>query len=79
MENNVTCPCLICDLYLTKNNSSENCKKRQCDYDKKIARQIANEIYFVMHSFYCNECELHFNKEDYKFDPYCPNCGNSFR
>ena len=73
------CPCLTCDLYLSKNNSIENCEKRCCEYNKQIAREIANDIFFIMNNFHCEKCDLYFNKADYRINPYCPNCGNDLK
>jgi hypothetical protein len=73
------CPCLTCELYLNKIDTSENCYNHRCTYHRQRAKDIANEIFFIMHNFYCDNCDLHFDKEDYRDQPYCPVCGNSFR
>ena len=85
------CPCLECELYLKNNKSKEFininhkhpedniCRSVRCTYNSQLARDIANDIFFMMHNWYCNECDLWFNKEDYRDNPCCPNCENSFR
>lgn len=42
-------------------------------------KQIAEEIYFIMHSFHCTSCDLWYSKEDYRDKPICPQCGNDLR
>ena len=74
------CPCENCPIYM-KNKSCElkECETVRCKYNKQLARNIANDIFFMMHMHYCNECKLWFDKEDYIDRPFCPSCGSDFR
>jgi hypothetical protein len=75
------CPCLTCEHYLKENKSPDIkiCESSRCTYNKQLARDIANDVFFMMHNWHCDGCDLWFNKEDYRDNPCCPNCGNSFR
>jgi hypothetical protein len=73
------CPCLTCELYLKKSDTIENCEKYRCTYQRQKAKDIAQDIFFMMHNFHCSTCDVWFPKEDYRNHPYCPNCRNDFR
>lgn len=73
-----TCPCLTCVLYLKDNKSPDDkiCEKSRCTYNKKLARDVANDVFFMMNNRHCEECNTWHSKEDIRFSHTCPNCGN---
>lgn len=75
------CPCLECELYLKNNKSPEDniCRSVRCAYNSQLARDIANDIFFIMNNKHCEECDIYVSKEDYRFNPCCPNCGTDLR
>ncbi|MCK9273278.1 hypothetical protein M0P65_07100 [Candidatus Gracilibacteria bacterium] len=75
------CPCLDCPIYPLRKEWEDSddvrenkCYTSRCSYDREKAREIANEIYFIMHNYHCEECNKWFSKDDF-FEKYCPECG----
>lgn len=71
-------PCLECPIYPLKKEWEDDpdirhnkCYTSKCTYDKKLGKEIAEELYFMKNNFYCEEC--------YKWTPKeirdCPICG----
>ena len=73
------CPCLTCEVYLKKTDTHENCYNHRCTYYKQKAKEIAQDVFFMMNNFHCDNCDLWFPKEDYRYNPFCPECGNDFK
>jgi hypothetical protein len=71
------CPCLACQLYLKDNKSPENkiCESSHCTYNRQLAKNIANDIFFIMNNKHCGNCDTWHPKEDLRHSNICPNCG----
>jgi len=78
VENKQKIPCLECELYPTDINlrgMDDPCFKRKCEYDKKIAREVAWGVYWMMHGRYCDGCGKYWTDEELNHDNCCPECG----
>ena len=73
-------PCFECPIYPLKKEFEDDPDKRNdkcwtsgCLYDREVSRMVANGIYVMMHSIYCDECDEYIDKEEI-FEGKCPNC-----
>ena len=73
--NYTICPCLTCQLYLEKIDTVSNCMSHRCTYNKQLAKNIANDVFFIMNNRHCENCDTWCLKEDLKYSHTCPNCG----
>lgn len=83
--NYTICPCLECEIYLNKQKSNDSikydgedkaCRTARCTYNHQLAKDIANDVFFMMNNRHCKNCDTWTPKEDLKYSHICPNCGN---